>query len=201
MASSKQNKRKHPKVPRKREQLTVLTVGHSARCIDEFIFLLKAHGVDQLVDVRSIPKSRHVPQFNSDALADALRDAGIKYVHLPSLGGRRHTKKDSPNTGWRNASFRGYADYMSTQEFQDGLDRLLELAHAKRTAIMCAEAVPWRCHRSLIGDALLVRGVQVDDIMSPTSRREHELTQFAKVKGLEITYPGDAAQKELPLSK
>jgi uncharacterized protein (DUF488 family) len=201
MAPSKQTTTKNPKPPRHREHLTVLTVGHSTRSIDEFISLLKAHEVDQLVDVRSIPKSRHVPQFNSDALADALRKAGIKYVHLASLGGRRHTKKDSPNTGWRNASFRGYADYMSSQEFRDGLDRLLELAHVKRTAIMCAEAVPWRCHRSLIGDALLVRGVHVEDIMSPSSLREHELTQFAKVKGLEITYPGDAAQKELPLSK
>jgi uncharacterized protein (DUF488 family) len=199
MSFSKQKAKKR-KLPPSREKLTVLTVGHSTRSIDEFISLLEAQAVEQLVDVRSIPKSRHVPQFNSDALAASLHESGIEYVHLPSLGGRRHAKKDSPNTGWRNAAFRGYADYMSTEEFRDGVDRLLELAHQKRTAIMCAEAVPWRCHRSLIGDALLMRGVHVEDIMSLTSRREHELTPFAKVNGGEITYPGDAAQKELPPS-
>jgi uncharacterized protein (DUF488 family) len=182
------------------DKLTVLTIGHSTRTIEEFISILQAHGVQLLVDVRSIPKSRRVPQFNSDALAASLREKGIEYEHLATLGGLRHAKKDSINTGWRNASFRGYADYMATQGFHEGLDRLLQLAKTKRTAIMCAEAVPWRCHRSLIGDAMLVRGVQVEDIVSATSSRPHEMTSFAKVEGLSIVYPEELAQAKLPLS-
>jgi uncharacterized protein (DUF488 family) len=186
------------------EPLTVLTIGHSTRPIEEFLAMLQAHGVQQLVDVRTIPKSRRVPQFNQEALASKLKEAGIAYVHLKELGGLRHAKKDSINTGWRNASFRGYADYMGTAEFRAGLERLLELARARRTAIMCAEAVPWRCHRSLIGDALLVRGVHVEDIMSVTQCRPHTMTPFARVRVTEITYPAGAAdarpgQKELPL--
>jgi uncharacterized protein (DUF488 family) len=172
-------------------KLTVLTIGHSTRSIEEFLSILKAHGVERLVDVRTIPKSRRVPHFNSDSLAKSVQKEGIDYVHLKTLGGLRHAKKDSVNTGWRNASFRGYADYMATGEFRAGLDRLLQLATEKRTAIMCAEAVPWRCHRSLIGDALLVRGVHVEDIFSVTSRREHELTSFAKVNGVDISYPAE----------
>jgi hypothetical protein len=181
-------------------QLTVLTIGHSTRTFEEFLSMLQAHGVEQLVDIRSIPKSRRVPQFNSDALASSLHGQGIKYVHLKSLGGRRHAKKDSLNLGWRNASFRGYADYMATQEFHQGLSRLLGLAQTKRTAIMCAEAVPWRCHRSLVGDALLVRGVRVQDILSATSQRPHQLTPFAKVTGFNIVYPEESAQAKPPLS-
>ena len=177
-------------------ELTVLTIGHSTRSIAEFVSILKAYGVERLVDVRTIPKSRHVPQFNSDALAKALQKEGIDYIHLKSLGGLRHARNESANTGWRNASFRGYADYMATADFRAGLERLLERAREKRTAIMCAEAVPWRCHRSLIGDALLVRGVHVEDILSPTSRRQHELTSFAKVHGTEISYPADDARSE-----
>jgi|SRR5579863_1880966 uncharacterized protein (DUF488 family) len=178
--------------------LTIFTIGHSTHPLEEFVDMLKANDIAQLVDVRTIPKSRRVPQFNSESLAAALPKLGIDYVHLKSLGGLRHAKKDSVNTGWRNASFRGYADYMGTDEFRQGIDRLLKLAHTKRTVIMCAEAVPWRCHRSLIGDALLVRGVRVEDIMSATSHREHELTPFAKVHGLEITYPGDGNQELFP---
>lgn len=174
-----------------RAALTVLTIGHSTRSIEEFLSILAAHGVERLVDVRSIPKSRRVPQFNSDALAASLRAHGISYVHLQTLGGRRQAKKDSVNTGWHNTSFRGYADYMATSEFRAGLERLLALAREERTVIMCAEAVPWRCHRSLIGDALLIGGVQVEDIMSASSRREHLLTPFAKVDGLAISYPGE----------
>ena len=173
------------------EQLTIFTIGHSTHPIEEFIALLKNYGIEQLVDVRTVPKSRHVPQFNSDALEASLREAGIGYVHLKALGGLRHAKKDSMNTGWRNASFRGYADYMETEEFAKGIDRLIVLAKAKRTVIMCAEAVPWRCHRSLVGDALLVRGIAVEDIMSATSVRPHKLTEFAKVNGHRITYPAD----------
>jgi hypothetical protein len=184
-------------------RLTVLTIGHSTRSIEEFLSILEAHRVERLVDVRTIPKSRRVPQFNSEALATSLREQGIDYVHLQSLGGLRHARKDSVNTGWRNASFRGYADYMATDEFRAALERLLQLASEKRTVIMCAEAVPWRCHRSLIGDALLVRGIHVEDILSTTSRREHELTSFAKVHGVEITYPAEnehPQQADLALS-
>lgn len=173
------------------DRLTIFTIGHSTHPIDEFIALLKHYGIEQLVDVRTVPKSRHVPQFNSDALAASLGEQGIEYVHLKSLGGLRHAKKDSVNMGWRNASFRGYADYMSTEEFAQGIDRLIELAKTKRTVIMCAEAVPWRCHRSLVGDALLVRDIVVEDIMSATSIRPHKLTEFANVDGQQITYPSD----------
>jgi len=168
---------------------TIYTVGHSTHPIEEFIALLQAHGVKRLVDVRTIPKSRHNPQFMKDALATSLRAAGISYRWMRVLGGLRHTHEDSPNGGWRNASFRGYADYMQTPEFAAAVDDLV--AHAKHDdlAIMCSEAVPWRCHRSLIGDALLVRGVKVLDIMSKTSARPHELTPFAHVDGTDITYP------------
>lgn len=169
----------------------MLTIGHSTHSIEEFLSILEAHGVERLVDVRSIPKSRRVPHFNSDALATSLGEKGIDYLHVKSLGGLRHAKKDSVNTGWRNASFRGYADYMATDAFRGGIERLLQLANEKCTAIMCAEAVPWRCHRSLIGDALLARGVQVEDIMSATLRRAHELTSFAKIHGVEISYPAE----------
>lgn len=174
-----------------RSPTTILTVGHSTRALDKFVSLLKAYGVKRVVDVRSIPKSRHVPQFNRELLARSLRARGIAYVHLKALGGRRHVKKESVNLGWRNASFRGFADYMATEEFRAGIERLLKLAGSKRTAIMCAEAVPWRCHRSLIGDALLLRGAVVEDILSPTNRRPHELTPFAKVQGDRITYPAN----------
>ena len=162
--------------------------------------MLAAHGVQRLVDVRTIPKSRRVPQFNSDTLAASLCKQGIEYLHMKSLGGLRHAKKDSVNLGWRNASFRGYADYMGTAEFRDAVSRLVDLAREKRTVIMCAEAVPWRCHRSLIGDALLLRGAAVEDIMSAASRREHVLTPFAKVDGLNIVYPVVIEQANLPLA-
>ena len=181
-------------------EITVFTIGHSTRTIEDFLAMLAAQGVQRLVDVRTIPKSRRVPQFNSDALAASLRKQGIEYLHMKSLGGLRHAKKDSVNVGWRNASFRGYADYMATDEFRDALQHLLDLAREKRTAIMCAEAVPWRCHRSLIGDALLVRGAHVEDIMSATSRREHTLTPFAHVDGFNVVYPAETEQTQLPLS-
>jgi uncharacterized protein (DUF488 family) len=169
----------------------ILTVGHSTHRFDAFVSMLKAHNVTQLVDVRTVPKSRRVPQYNSETLAPSLPAQGIDYVHLKALGGLRRAKKDSVNTGWHNASFRGYADYMASEEFQQGIDRLLQLARAKRTVVMCAEAVPWRCHRSLIGDALLVRGWRVEDIMSAKVTRDHVLTRFAKARGLEITYPAE----------
>lgn len=168
------------------------TVGHSTRPIEEFIALLKAHEIQLLVDVRTIPRSRHNPQFNTDALAKSLKKAGLAYEHMPQLGGLRKPKKDSINTGWRNASFRGYADYMQTDDFWNALNELMESAHKKRTALMCAEAVPWRCHRSMIADALLIRGWTVLDIMSDQQAGPHRLTTFAKVEHGHITYPPQA---------
>ena len=167
----------------------VLTIGHSTRTWKGFLDLLRAHGVKRVVDVRSIPRSRHNPQFNREILSAKLQAARIGYVHLRKLGGLRHALRDSPNKGWRNASFRGFADYMQTPEFDVGLDRLIKLAGQKRSAIMCAEAVPWRCHRSLIADALTVRGIQVDDIMSMKRSQIHSLIPFACVQGHRITYP------------
>jgi uncharacterized protein (DUF488 family) len=169
--------------------LTVLTIGHSNRTWQEFLGLLRAHRVARVVDVRSIPRSRHNPQFDQQTLRKKLRGAKIGYVHLKKLGGRRHTRRDSANMGWRNASFRGYADYMQTADFDAGLQRLIKLARNKRSAIMCAEAVPWRCHRSLIGDALTVRGIRVEDIMSGKTSRVHSMTSFARVRKNVITYP------------
>jgi uncharacterized protein (DUF488 family) len=167
----------------------VLTVGHSTRTIDEFIHLLPAHGVTCVADVRSIPRSRYNPQFNAEKLPGSLKKAGIGYVHLAGLGGLRHTTRASVNKGWRNSSFRGFADYMQTPEFETALAELLQLATRKHVALMCAEAVPWRCHRSLIADALLVRGIRVEHIMSATKCQVHSLTSFAKVHGTRLTYP------------
>jgi uncharacterized protein (DUF488 family) len=168
----------------------VLTIGHSTRPIEDFVHLLDTHGVKRLVDVRTVPRSRHNPQFNKDSLPKSLRSAGIAYTHMPGLGGLRHPRKDSTNLGWRNAGFRGFADYMQTPEFQQALERLIATAEKERVAIMCAEAVPWRCHRSLIADALLVRGVRVEEISSLTRTQPHRLTPFAHVFGTEVTYPG-----------
>lgn len=174
-----------------KQPILALTVGHSTRALESFIELLQAHGVKRLVDVRTVPRSRRNPQFNRDTLPHALDAAGIGYVHVAGLGGLRHPKRDSPNRGWRNASFRGYADYMQTPEFEAALHELLELARHEQVAVMCAEALPWRCHRSLIADALLVHGVQVDHITSTSHRQAHLVTPFARVEGLRITYPGD----------
>ena len=171
----------------------VMTIGHSTHTLDEFIGLLHAHGSTCVVDVRTVPRSRHNPQFNRTSLPRSLKKAGLGYVHLPGLGGLRHAKSNSLNVGWRNASFRGYADYMQTPEFEQSLDELVQLANREQIALMCAEAVPWRCHRSLIADALLVRGIRTEDIMSPTRRQVHTLTSFAKVRGTTITYPTEAS--------
>jgi uncharacterized protein (DUF488 family) len=170
--------------------VTVFTIGHSTRPIDEFISLLTAHGAQRLVDVRTIPQSRHNPQFGREQLSASLEQAGIPYTHMPGLGGLRRPRKDSTNTGWRNASFRGYADYMQTREFEENLDRCVALATQEQVALMCAEAVPWRCHRSLIADALLARGVDVGEIASATDVRPHALTPWARVDGTKVTYPG-----------
>ncbi len=172
----------------------ILTIGHSTRTLAEFIRLLQIHAVTCVVDVRTVPRSRHNPQFNRDTLPTSLKEAAIGYVHLPGLGGLRHTTKDSINTGWRNASFRGFADYMQTSEFKKALNELIHLANRNRIALMCAEAVPWRCHRSLIADALLVRGIRTEDIMSPTRRQIHTLTSFAKVRDAMLTYPDEVVR-------
>jgi len=173
--------------------LTIFTIGHSTRFIAEFLDLLQARGIRQLLDIRTIPKSRRNPQFNTDALAASLAAAKIAYVHMKELGGLRHPARDSINLGWRNASFRGYADYMQTPAFAKALDRAIDLAEKKPTALMCAEAVPWRCHRSLVADALLIRGIRVLEIISSAEPKEHTLTPFAVVRGNHITYPRDQA--------
>jgi uncharacterized protein (DUF488 family) len=179
-----------------KEELTplVMTIGHSTRTIEEFIHLLRAHGATCVVDVRTVPRSAHNPQFNKTSLERRLEKFGLKYVHLPGLGGLRHAKLDSPNAGWRNASFRGYADYMQTHEFVESLEEAIRTAKQDRIALMCAEAVPWRCHRSLIADALLVRGIRTEDIMSATRRQVHTLTPFAQVRGTMIDYPAETSR-------
>lgn len=177
------------RAPMNAAQALVCTIGHSNRALADFIELLHEHGVTRVLDVRTVPRSRHNPHFAQDALPDSLREAGIGYTHLPALGGLRRARPDSPNGGWRNASFRGYADYMQTVEFQSQVDALAEQAPGERCALMCAEAVPWRCHRSLIADALMVRGVRVEHIIGPKARKPHALTRFAVVAGTGILYP------------
>jgi hypothetical protein len=167
----------------------ILTIGHSTHPIEQFVELLRQHGVEHLVDIRTIPRSRHNPQFNSEALAKAVRREGIDYAHIKELGGLRHARSDSINTGWRNASFRGYADYMQTGEFDEAVGRLLQLCAEKRCAVMCAEAVPWRCHRSLLADALVARGIAVEHILSRSRRDAHTLTPFAQIENGKVTYP------------
>ncbi|HJV65518.1 MAG TPA: DUF488 domain-containing protein [Geomonas sp.] len=180
--------------PRESPDLTIYTMGHSTHDLDSFIELLRLYRIEEVVDVRTIPRSRHNPQFNKESLSPFLRVRRIKYLHLKELGGlRRHVKDDPRNAGWLNASFRGFADYMQTGDFREGLEILLRVARQRTTVIMCAEAVPWRCHRSLIGDALSVRGIEVIDIISASSARRHVITPMAKVDGTEITYPEPSA--------
>jgi len=172
----------------------VLTIGHSTRTLEEFIRLLQAHRATRVVDVRTVPRSRHNPQFNKDSLPGSVKRAGLGYVHMPGLDGLRHAKRDSLNVGWRNASFRGYADYMQTPEFEQSLEELIRLTNQGRIALMCAEALPWRCHRSLIADALRAHGIRAADIMSPSRCQPHTLTPFAKVRGTTITYPAETSR-------
>jgi uncharacterized protein (DUF488 family) len=169
--------------------IIVLTIGHGTRPLEDFIRLLQDSGVEKVADVRTVPRSRHNPQFNQDTLPRALAAAGIGYVHLPGLGGLRHPRKDSPNLGWRHDSFRGFADYMQTPEFEENLQGLIALAAPVRLALMCAETVPWRCHRSLIADALIIRGAEVAHILNAGHLQEHRLTNFARADGLRLTYP------------
>jgi uncharacterized protein (DUF488 family) len=170
-------------------ELSVFTIGHSNRGFDEFARMLTAYGVQLLVDVRTVPRSRHNPQYNRETLPATLEAEGIGYLHMPGLGGLRHARRDSPNTGWRNLSFRGYADYMQTKEFEQSIREFLSAIEGRRAALMCAESVPWRCHRSPIADALTARGIPVGHIMSATRVDRHTVTPFAKVYGLAITYP------------
>lgn len=173
----------------------MLTIGHSTLPIETFLAILRDNKVRMLADIRTVPKSRHNPQFAQENLAPALAAAGIEYRWHRDLGGLRHARKDSINTGWRNASFRGYADYMQTPEFAAALDELPKAAPHAHTALMCAEAVPWRCHRSLVGDALTVRGIAVEDItytaQGKSRRQPHKLTPFARVEGERLWYPAE----------
>jgi len=170
-------------------ELVVLTIGHSNRTLDDFVELLKAHGVELLVDIRTVPRSRRNPDFNVEALPSSLNAVGIAHLHMSTLGGLRHPRSDSPNKGWQNSSFQGYADYMQTPEFDNAVHSLMAMAQSKRVTVMCAEAVPWRCHRSLLSDALTVRGVIVKHIMSKTRVQQHTIAPFAKVDGTRLTYP------------
>lgn len=169
------------------------TIGHSNRTLQEFLELLEAHGIEKVVDIRTIPKSRHNPQFNQSDLRNALRRKHIRYEHMKKLGGLRHTRKNSENDAWINASFRGFADYMQSDDFRTGLERLKKEAHKQSVAIMCAEAVPWRCHRSMIADALVVDGWSVLHIQSRKTAKPHKRTKFLRVRRGKLTYPATAS--------
>lgn len=170
----------------------IFAIGYSTHPLETFIVLLKAHDIEMVIDIRTIPKSRYMPQYNGEKLKLSLRKAKIGYRHLKELGGLRHPSKDSINTGFINASFRGFADYMRTADFQQGLEKLEKLAQKKRCALMCAEGVPWRCHRSLIADALTVRKWKVFHIQSKKMTKSHKRTSFLRVKKGQITYPAPA---------
>jgi len=174
---------------------SVFTIGHSTRSFDEFASLLKAYGVEMVVDIRTVPRSRHNPQFNKETLSESLKATDIRYIHMPELGGLRRPKSDSINMGWQNKSFRGYADYMQTKEFSENLLKLVALIQRNCLAVMCAEAVPWRCHRNLLADALSARGIRVSHILTETGCTSHELTPFAHVEGTSVTYPLYAKEK------
>lgn len=168
---------------------TIYTIGHSTRPLNEFIKILEAYGIKALIDVRTIARSRFNPQYNEEAFKACLSEHFISYARMKGLGGLRHTTKESINQAWRNSSFRGYADYMQTPEFTKNIKQLIKVSKDKITVIMCAEAVPWRCHRSLIGDALVVRKIPVEDILSEKNSQPHKLTLFAKIDGTTISYP------------
>ncbi len=176
----------------------VFTIGHSVRGIEDLTNILTGYEVKKVVDVRTVPRSAHNPQFNKETLPHDLSGAGISYLHMPGLGGLRHPLKDSLNAGWRNASFRGFADYMQSKEFRENIDKLIDIAEMERIVLMCAESVPWRCHRSLIADALQVQGIQVKHIMGLKSCNDHMLTLWIKVRGAQITYPAVKAISKGP---
>lgn len=173
--------------------LVIFTIGHSTRTVEAFLRLLKAHGVQRVIDVRRIPRSLHNPQFDRGRLSTTLHRAGMHYRHIPGLGGLRRPRPDSTNMGWRNTSFRGYADYMQTPAFETSLSRCIELAKREQVVLMCAEALPWRCHRSLIADALVARGIEASEIVSGVRARPHSMTPWARVTGARVTYPAAPA--------
>jgi uncharacterized protein (DUF488 family) len=183
---------------KKSKKHTIFTIGHSTSTLEELIEMLRGHGVRRVIDIRTIPRSRRNPQYNRETLGPALRSRKIGYVHLKDLGGLRRTKPDSKNIGWHNASFRAYADYMQTPEFDAALKRAIRLSAVKPSALMCAEAVPWRCHRSLVADALAARKFPVEHIMSVTRANRHKLTSFARVRGKKVTYPSDKPVRRKP---
>lgn len=170
-------------------QLTIFTIGHSTRTIDEFINLLKIYKISIIADVRTVPLSRHNPQFNKENLIEILKKQNLMYISMKVLGGLRRPIQDSNNLAWENKTFRGYADYMQTKDFTENLINLIALARERSLAVMCAEALPWRCHRNLLSDALLVRKIKVKHILSESSSIDHKLTSFAKVDGTQVTYP------------
>ncbi len=181
-------------------ELTVYTVRHSTRTIDEVVRLLKEQNIEALVDVRTIPRSRRNPQFNQDVLPSELMRKGVEYQHMAGLGGLRHARRDSVNLGWRNPSFRGFADYMLSDEFETNLNLLMQEANKRVTCVMCAEALPWKCHRSLISDALTIRGWSVWHIMGQGKLHPHAITPFAKVEGRALTYPGPSDGVKTPFA-
>jgi uncharacterized protein (DUF488 family) len=181
------------------EKLTIWTIGHSTRTLEDFLALLRTHKIESLVDVRHYPGSRRYPQFNKEVLAESLAKVGIEYHHLVSLGGRRRPRPDSHNTAWRHEAFRGYADYMGSESFAEGIKRLIELARNKRVAIMCAEAVWWRCHRSMIADYLKAHGYKVLHIQRATKAEEHPFTSAARIVDGKLSYQAAAVEAELPL--
>ena len=172
----------------KKSEIIVFTIGHSTHLTRDFLRVLDAYGIEEVIDVRTMPRSRKNPQFNEKRLSATLRRHKVRYKHMGGLGGLRHALKDSVNTYWHNASFRGFADYMQTDEFKDNIDSLIKIAKKRQVTLMCAEAVPWRCHRSLIADALAVRGIKVIHIFSTTNSRRHEITRSAKVRKGNIVY-------------
>jgi uncharacterized protein (DUF488 family) len=182
---------------KKNKHILIQTIGHSTRTIEDFLRLLNIYQVEEVIDIRTIPRSRKNHQFNQEILPGSLEGVKIAYRHMPGLGGLRHPQKDSLNLGWRNTSFRGFADYMQTPEFEQNLDELIRFSGKTRSALMCAEAVSWRCHRSLIADALIIRGLPVEHILSPTKSYPHKLTPWAKVVGLQITYPPGSESEPL----
>jgi uncharacterized protein (DUF488 family) len=173
----------------KTSEPVIYTIGHSTRTLEEFVDMLKTYDITLLMDIRTVPRSRHNPQFNKETLPATLKPYGIRYIHMPEVGGLRHPKRESINLAWENSGFRGYADYMQTQEFTDNLLKIVALARENCLALMCAEALPWKCHRNLLSDALVVRHIKVEHIISKNSTINHQLTEFGQVEGTKITYP------------
>jgi uncharacterized protein (DUF488 family) len=179
--------------------VALFTIGHSTRSIDEFLDLLRIHRIQRIIDVRTVPRSRRHPHFSQEALRESVVAAGIGYAHMPELGGLRKPRRDSVNTAWRNEGFRGFADHMRSAEFEAGLQGLIGFGETDRVAVMCAEAVPWKCHRSLIADALVARGVPVAHIVGADAPRPHRLDPTARVDGERVTYPGPPNAEQLEL--